>query len=232
MSANGSGQRADYRAEEAALEVDRWGDVVVDGVKRTLIAEGIHLIREGLVALISRENDLKVVAELERGDQVLPVALDLQPDVAVIGVDLAGTDGYTAATELSARLPSCRILLTAGRASRSDLRRAVAAQVRGFVLTNASPQYLADAVRRVAAGMKVIDPDLAFAALDSADNPLTPRELDVLRLAAAGEPATAIADQLCLTVGTVRNYISRVITKTGARNRVDAIRIADESGWL
>jgi two-component system response regulator DesR len=199
---------------------------------RVLVAEGSHLVRGGLIALLSRQRDLEVVAAVDDGDQVAATALELRPDVAIVGADLPGTDGFGVLEALAARLPDCRSLLIAARASNADLRRAAAARVRGFVLTTASPEYLAEAVRSVAAGRKVIDPDLAFAALTSADNPLTPRELDVLRLAAAGAPPADIAGQLCLSVGTVRNYLSRVNTKTGARNRIDAIRIASESGWL
>lgn len=218
-SSAGSG-RPDVPADEATA------------VRRILIAEGSHLLRGGLVALLSRQRDLEVVAAVEHGDQVAAAALAQRPDVAIIGVDLPGTDGFASLTALTARLPDCPTLLIAAQANNADLRRAIAARVRGFILTSASPQYLADAVRSVAAGRKVIDPDLAFAALTCADNPLTSRELDVLRLAADGAPPVDIAEQLCLSVGTVRNYLSRVTSKTGARNRIDAIRIASESGWL
>lgn len=218
-SSAGSG-RPDVPADEATA------------VRRILIAEGSHLLRGGLVALLSRQRDLEVVAAVEHGDQVAAAALAQRPDVAIIGVDLPGTDGFASLTALTARLPDCPTLLIAAQANNADLRRAIAARVRGFILTSASPQYLADAVRSVAAGRKVIDPDLAFAALTCTDNPLTSRELDVLRLAADGAPPVDIAEQLCLSVGTVRNYLSRVTSKTGARNRIDAIRIASESGWL
>jgi two-component system response regulator DesR len=113
-----------------------------------------------------------------------------------------------------------------------DLRQAVAAHATGFVLKDTAPENISRAIRHVANGMKALDPDLAFAALESPANPMTPRECDVLRLAAAGAPTAEIAGKLCLTIGTVRNHISRIIAKTGARNRIDAIRMADHRGWL
>jgi two-component system response regulator DesR len=113
-----------------------------------------------------------------------------------------------------------------------DLRKAVAAHATGFVLKDTSPEHIGEAIRQVAKGMKALDPDLAFATLDALVNPMTPRECDVLRLAAEGASTVEIAGLLCLTAGTVRNHISSIIAKIGARNRVDAIRIADHSGWL
>jgi two-component system response regulator DesR len=120
----------------------------------------------------------------------------------------------------------------AARPCPCDLRRAIAAHATGFVGKDAEPDSISRAIRLVAQGMKALDPDLAFAALDAPVNPMTPRETDVLRLAAAGATTAEIADKLCLTVGTVRNHISAVITKTGARNRIDAIRLAGQCGWL
>lgn len=199
---------------------------------RIMIAEDMPLLRGGLVALLSHEADIEVIAEAERGDQVVPVAVTRLPDVALIDSDLPGTDGYTAARQLHERLPSCRTLIMAPQPRAGDLRRVVAARAYGLVLHAAPPKYMAYAIRQVAKGQRVVDPDLAFAALDTPDTPLTPRELEVLRMAAQGTPPHDIAEDLCLTVGTVRNHLTKIISKTGARNRVDAIRIAGQEGWI
>jgi two-component system, NarL family, response regulator DesR len=201
-------------------------------VIKTLIAEQSCLIRAGLVALLSGADGIEVVAELQRGDQVVPASLVLQPDVAVLAAVLPGLDGFAAARALHAELPSCNSLIMSAQRDPAHLRRAVASHAVGFIVKDASPDFIAEAVRRVARGRKVIDPDLAFAALNATENPLTPRELDALRLAGEGATTAEIATKLCLSVGTVRNYLSRAIIKTGARNRVDAIRIATCSGWF
>jgi two-component system response regulator DesR len=201
-------------------------------VIRTLIAEQTSLIRAGLVAFLSCSDDIEVVAELQRGDQVVPASRALLPDVAVLAAALPGADGFAAARALHAELPSCHSLIMGDQRDPAGLRRAVAAHASGFVVRDAAPDFITEAVRRVARGRKVIDPDLAFAALNAAKNPLTSRELDALRLAAQGATTAEIARDLCLSVGTVRNYLSRAIAKTDARNRVDAIRIAVGAGWL
>jgi two-component system response regulator DesR len=190
------------------------------------------LIRAGLVACISRECDIEVVAELDRRDPVLPAVATLEPDVAVIDHGIAAADGFAVIHELHSAAPSCRTLIMATQPCPSDLRRAVAAHAAGFVRKDADPDSISRAIRQVAQGMKALDPDLAFAALDTPVNPMTSRETDVLRLAAVGVPTAEIARQLCLATGTVRNHICAIITKTGARNRVDAIRIANGCGWL
>jgi two-component system, NarL family, response regulator DesR len=201
-------------------------------VIRTLIAERIALIRAGLVACISRERDIEVVAELDRGESVLPTVSVLRPDVAVIDDGIACQDRFAVVRALHAATPSCRTLIMATTLRPCDLRQAVAAHATGFVRKDASPENISEAVRQVAKGKKACDLDLAFAALDAPANPLTPRECDVLRLAAEGAPTAEIASKFYLTVGTIRNHISNIITKTGARNRVDAIRIANRCGWL
>ena len=199
---------------------------------RTLIADRMALIRAGLVACISRERDIEVVAELDRREPVLPTVSSLRPDVAVIDDDIAGHDGFAVIHALHSITPSCHTLIMATRPHPGDLRKAVAAHATGFVLKDTSPEHIGEAIRQVAKGMKALDPDLAFATLDAPANPMTPRECDVLRLAAEGASTAEIAGLLCLTAGTVRNHISSIIAKIGARNRVDAIRIADHSGWL
>ena len=199
---------------------------------RTVIAERIALIRAGLVACISQERDIEVVAELDSREPVLSTVSSLRPDVAVIDDDIACRDGFAVIQALHTITPSCGTLIMASRPHPGALRKAVAAHATGFVLKDTSPENISDAIRQVAKGMKALDPDLAFATLDAPANPMTPRECDVLRLASAGASTAEIAGQLYLTAGTVRNHISSIICKVGARNRVDAIRIADHSGWL
>jgi two-component system, NarL family, response regulator DesR len=201
-------------------------------VIQVLIVENMNLIRGGLVALLSGHPDMEVVAELESADKALPAALELEPDVVLLGAGTDETNGFSVARSLQQELPSCAIVIMANRRRPGDLRHAVAAGVMGYLLIDAPPADLADAVRRVAQGERVIDSELAFAALDSAESPLTDREVDVLRLAAQGASSAEIAGHLFLSVRTVRNHISRIIGKMEARNRVDAIRIADDAGWL
>ena len=199
---------------------------------RTLIADRMALIRAGLVACISREPDIEVVAELDRREPVLPTVAALRPDVAVIDDGIAADDRFAVVRDLHDAVPCCRTLIMAARPCPCDLRRAVAAHATGFLCKDADPDSISRAIRQVAQGMRALDPDLAFAALETPVNPMTPRECDVLRLAAEGASTAEIAGLLCLTAGTVRNHISSIIAKIGARNRVDAIRIADHSGWL
>ncbi|MFF4501938.1 DNA-binding response regulator [Streptomyces sp. NPDC001401] len=199
---------------------------------RILLAEDMHMVRGALVALLDLENDLKVVAELERGDQILSAAREHRPDVAVIDIDLPGLDGLSAAELLHERLPDCRTLILTSLGRPGTLRRAMSAHVAGFLLKDAPPGDLAQAVRRVVAGQRVIDPQLALAAWGGSESPLATRETEVLQLAAQGTEPQEIAELLHLSTGTVRNYLTSAVTKLNARNRVDAIRIARESGWL
>ncbi|MEU2898403.1 response regulator transcription factor [Streptomyces sp. NPDC088106] len=199
---------------------------------RVLLAEDMRMVRGALVALLNLEDDLKVVAELERGDQILSAAREHRPDVAIIDIDLPGMDGLTAAGLLHERLPECRALILTSLGRPGTLRRAMAAHVAGFLLKDAPPGELAQAVRRVVAGQRVVDPQLALAAWGGSESPLTSRETEVLQLAAQGMEPQEIAAHLRLSVGTVRNYLTTAVTKLNARNRVDAIRIARETGWL
>ncbi|GAA2422254.1 MULTISPECIES: response regulator [Streptomyces] len=199
---------------------------------RILLAEDMNMVRGALVALLNLESDLDVVAEVERGDEIVDTALKCRPDVAIIDIDLPGLDGLTAAARLRERLPECRTLILTSLGRPGTLRRALSAQVSGYLLKDAPPKQLAEAVRRVAAGQRAIDPQLAVAAWGGTENPLTERENEVLKLAAEGAEAPEIARLLHLTTGTVRNYLTAVVAKLNARNRVDAIRIARESGWL
>jgi two-component system, NarL family, response regulator DesR len=192
----------------------------------------VTLVRAGVVSLLSCADDIDVVGEAGHGDEVVPLAKELLPDVAVLGAALPGTDGFALAGTLHEALPSCNSLIIGERHDPSLVRRVVAAHATGFVVQEAKLEHITEAIRSAAKGRKVIDPDLAFAAIDAVQNPLTSREVDALRLAAEGDTTAEIAERLCLSVGTIRNYLSRSIAKTGARNRVDAIRIARGSGWL
>lgn len=190
------------------------------------------MIRGALVALLSLEDDIEVVEELERGDRVLEAAERSRPDVAVLDIDMPGLDGLAVAAQLNQRLPDCRTLILTGLSQPGNLLRALRAHARGFIVKDSPAASLAEGIRRVAAGQRVIDPELVSVAFDTGDSPLTERETDVLREAAAGTPTDQIATRLSLSPATVRNYISNAISKVGGHNRIDAIRIAREAGWL
>jgi two-component system response regulator DesR len=175
---------------------------------------------------------MKVVAAIDRGDYIVSQALAHRPDVAVIDIDLPGLDGLTAAAQLHAELPSCPTLILTNLGRAGNLRRALAAHVSGFLLKDAPPEQLAWAIRNVVAGRRVIDPHLAVSTWEGSENPLSAREHEVLRIAAGGAEPAEIATVLHLSVGTVRNYLTNIVTKMNARNRVDAIRAAREAGWL
>lgn len=200
---------------------------------RVLLAEDMHMVRGALVALLDLEHDIEVVSQVTSGDEILPAIRSTSPDVAIIDIDLPGKDGLTAAAEIN-ELPRhpCRILILTSLSRPGTVRRALDARVNGFMLKDAPPDKLANAIRQISAGGRVIDSDLALAAWESSDCPLTNREIEILRRAASGETVTEIAAQLFLSAGTVRNYLTTTVTKLNARNRVDAIRIATDSGWL
>jgi len=201
-------------------------------VIRVLIAEDMHMIRGALVALLRLERDIEVVAELDRGDTILEAALRTTPDVAVIDIDLPGLDGLSAAEALYEQLPSCKTLILTGLSQPGNLLRALKVHVRGFLLKDAPAPQLANAIRSVAGGMRVLDPELVAAAVETGATPLTDREADVLRAAQSGLSTEEIGKRLNLSAATVRNYLSNTIGKLGARNRLDAIRIAEDAGWL
>lgn len=199
---------------------------------KVLLAEDMHMVRGALVALLNLESDIEVVAEVSSGDQILPAAKAAQPDVAVIDIDLPGKDGLSAAIEIHENLPDCHTLILTSLGRPGTVRRALDAKVNGFLLKDAPSDKLANAVRSVAIGRRFIDSELALAAWETDDCPLTPRELEILSLAAKGRTVADIAAELYLSAGTVRNYLAAVVTKLNARNRVHAIRIATESEWL
>lgn len=199
---------------------------------RILLAEDVAMVRGALVALIELEPDLKVVAAIENGADIVSTALSCQPDVAVIDIDLPGMDGLSAAAQLRTELPRCRTLILTNLGRSGTVSRALAARVSGFLLKDSPPEDLANAIRTVAMGRRVIDPQLALSAWDCGENPLSSREHEVLRLTAKGAGPVEIASALHLSVGTVRNYLTTIVTKLHARNRVEAVKKAYDSGWL
>jgi two-component system, NarL family, response regulator DesR len=199
---------------------------------RVLIAEDQHLIRGALAALLALEDDLEVVAELERGDQIVETAMRTRPDVAVVDIDLPGMDGLTAAEQLSQRLPECRTLVLTGFSQPGNLLRALKVHVRGFIVKDAPAQTLADGIRRVARGERVIDPELVAAALETGSTPLTPREIEVLRAAEGGHSTEQIAERLSLSPATVRNYLSNAISKGHAGASEDRFEVVERESEL
>ncbi|WP_431943812.1 response regulator transcription factor [Micromonospora marina] len=199
---------------------------------RLLLADDQALVRGALAALLSLEPDLTVVAEVSRGDEVVPEALRTAPDVALLDVEMPGLDGVAATATLRAALPSCRVLVVTTFGRPGYLRRAMEAGANGFVVKDTPARQLADAVRRVHAGLRVVDPALAAETLATGPSPLTERETEVLRTARGGGTVAELAATLHLSEGTVRNHLSAAIGKTGARNRADAVRVAEANGWL
>lgn len=199
---------------------------------RILLVEPMNLLRGALAATLSLEEDLHVVADLSCLDQALDMARAVPPDVAVINITLLADDGLRTVARLNLELPGCATLALSGVDAPGRLSRALNGYVRGVVDTQAAPSELACSIRQLAKGERVIDARLAVAMLAAPRNPLSPRELDVLSVAASGVPSHEVAAKLHLTTGTVRNYISAILRKTGARNRLEAVRLAEEAGWL
>ena len=199
---------------------------------RVLIAEDQSLVRGAIVALLGLERDLEVVADVARGDEVVARALEVRPDVALLDIEMPGVDGLTAAAQLRAALPSCRVIVVTTFGRPGYLRRAMEAGASGFLLKDAPATQLAEAIRRVAAGGRVVDPALAIDALAEGTNPLSPREREVLSASVETATIAGLAQRLSLSEGTVRNHLSAAIQKVGARNRAEAARIAEEKGWL
>jgi two-component system response regulator DesR len=199
---------------------------------RVLLAEDQGMVRGALAALLQLEEDIEVVAEVARGDEVLAAALESQPDVALLDIEMPGSSGLEAAQILSRQLPSCRIaiLTTFGRSG--YLRQAMESGATAFLLKDAPAADLAVAIRRVMAGERVVDPELALTALSEGQNPLTPREREVLAASLSGASIAEIASRLVVSEGTIRNHLSEAIQKMAARNRFEAARIAEEKGWL
>ncbi len=199
---------------------------------RLLLADDQALVRGALAALLDLESDLQVVAEVSRGDEVVAAAVAHQADVALLDVEMPGADGIAATAALRRALPTCRVLVVTTFGRPGYLRRAMEAGASGFVVKDTPARQLAEAVRRVHAGLRVLDPGLAEESLVSGASPLTARETQVLRAARGGDTVADLAAELHLSEGTVRNHLSSAIGKTGARNRAEAVRMAEEAGWL
>jgi two-component system response regulator DesR len=199
---------------------------------RVLLAEDQAMVRGALSALLGLEEDIEVIAEVGRGDEVLQVARSVQPDVALLDIEMPGGGGLPAAQALRECLPSCRVVILTTFGRSGYLRRAIESGAVGFLLKDAPADDLPDAIRRVMKGERVVDPELALAALSEGNNPLTLREREVLSVALTGASLIDIAAQLSLSEGTVRNHLSIAMQKLGARNRMEAARRAEQKGWL
>lgn len=199
---------------------------------RLLLADDQALVRGALAALLDLETDLEVVAQVGRGDEVVAAARAARAEVALLDVEMPGLDGIAAAAAIRAELPGCRSLIVTTFGRPGYLRRALDAGAAGFVVKDTPAEQLADAVRRVHSGLRVVDPDLAVASLAVGSSPLTERETHVLALAADGGTVAQVAAEAYLSEGTVRNYLSSAMGKTGGRTRAEAVRIAQENGWL
>lgn len=199
---------------------------------RVLLADDEHLIRGALAALLALEDDLTVVAEAAGGDEALAMARAHRPDVAVLDLQMPGLDGVAVAASLRTAAPGCAAMIVTSHGRPGALKQALSAGVRGFVPKTVSAQRLAEVIRTVHGGGRYVDPELAADAIAAGDSPLTPREAEVLELAADGAPVSDIARRASLTPGTVRNYLSSAMTKLNAENRHAAARMARERGWL
>jgi two-component system response regulator DesR len=198
---------------------------------RVLIAEDQAMVLGALGALLDIESDLEVVAKAVSGEEALAHVVALQPDVVVTDIEMPGISGLELAGEIHRRGSRARVIILTTFARPGYLRRALDAGASGYLLKDTPSHRLADAIRRVHAGGRAVDPELAAEAWSEAD-PLTDRERQVLRLAAEGRSGADIARDLHLSEGTVRNYLSEAISKVGARNRVEAARLARAKGWL
>lgn len=199
---------------------------------RVLLADDQALVRGALAALLDLEADLTVVGQAADGAEAVALAREVGPDVVLMDVDMPGMDGIEATAALGALRPRPRVLIVTTFGRPGYLRRALRAGASGFVVKDTPAAQLADAVRRVHAGLRVVDPQLAADSLVDGDSPLTEREGDALRAARDGGTVADIARSLHLSEGTVRNHLSAAIGKTEARTRADAVRIADQRGWL
>ena len=199
---------------------------------RVLIAEDQAMIRGALASLIGMEPDIEVVGQVSRGDEVLAAARQARPDVALLDIEMPGQTGLDAAEELSRELPGIGILILTTFGRPGYLRRAMEGGAAGFLLKDAPAHELAAAIRRAVAGERVVDPGLAAAALSQGESPLTPREHEVLEASRRYATVAELAGALHLSPGTVRNHLSSVMQKLDARNRAEAVRVAEERGWL
>jgi two-component system, NarL family, response regulator DesR len=201
-------------------------------VIRVLMAEDQGMVRGALAALLELEDDIEVVAQVGRGDEVVAAALEVGPDIALLDIEMPGASGLDASEELAEALPECKILILTTFGRPGYLRRAMEGGAAGFVLKDAPASELVRAIRRALAGERIVDPGLAAAALSQGESPLTPREREVLAASRRYATVAELAAEIFLSHGTVRNHLSSVMQKLDARNRADAVRIAEENGWI
>ncbi|MGY1705151.1 DNA-binding response regulator [Geodermatophilus sp. SYSU D00697] len=199
---------------------------------RVLLADDENLIRTALAALLDLEEDLEVVAQAASGAEALAMARAHTPDVAVLDLQMPDRDGINVAGELLSAVPGCAVVIVTGHGRAGHLKRALEAGIRGFLPKTVSAPVLTDVVRTVHRGGRYVDPELAAEAISAGDSPLTPREADVLELAAGGAPVEEIAARAHLSPGTVRNHLSSAATKLGAPNRHAAVAAARRHGWI
>jgi len=199
---------------------------------KVLLADDQALVRGALAALLALEPDLEVVAEVGRGDEVVDAARSSGADVCLLDIEMPGVDGIAAAAAVRNDLPGVRTLVVTTFGRPGYLRRALEAGASGFVVKDTPARQLAEAVRRVHAGLRVVDPSLATESLVDGANPLTDREREVLGVALRGGTVAAIAEVVHLSQGTVRNHLSSAIGKTGTSTRAEAARVAQDRGWL
>lgn len=197
-----------------------------------LLADDENLVRSALRALLSLEPDIDIVAEAASGTEALAMARAHRPDVAVLDLQMPEPDGIAVAAAMRTELPETRTMIVTSHGRAGHLKRALAAGVRGFLPKTVSSGVLADVVRTVHSGGRFVDPELAAEAISAGESPLTPREADVLELAAGGAPVDEIAERASLSPGTVRNYLSSCVTKLGAANRHEAVEVARKHGWI
>lgn len=198
---------------------------------RVLIAEDQGMVLGALAALLELEPDIEVVGRARDGREALDLIQTAKPDVVLTDIEMPRMTGLELAAELKRRGSSTRVVILTTFGRGGYLRRALDAGAAGYLLKDAPAERLAEAIRRVHAGLRAVDPELAAAAWEDAD-PLTDRERQVLRLAGEGQSSARIAAELHLSEGTVRNYLSEAISKVGGENRVEAARIARQKGWL
>lgn len=199
---------------------------------KVMLANRDSLIRGALSALLNREADLTVVAEACHGHSVLDVALTHRPDVAVIDLVIPSLDGLKITMEMTQLLPGCAVIVLAGRAELPHLRQTLLAGAKGFLAKSAPADSLAEVVRWVHVGGRYVDPRLAADVITAPECPLARRELEVLRLVEGGATVAEIAKRVQLSSGTVRNYLASVVNKLGASNRLEALHIAYDNGWI
>ncbi|MCM3041395.1 response regulator transcription factor [Paenibacillus motobuensis] len=198
---------------------------------KILIAEDQRLLRGALASLLDLEDDIEVVGQASDGAEALELIFKLQPDICLMDIEMPQLSGLDVAEEIQARALPCRVIILTTFARPGYFERAIKANIHGYLLKDEPSDRLAEAIRRVMAGHREVSPELIFGSLHN-ENPLTAREIDILKLAAQGGSAADIAKSMHLSYGTVRNYISEIINKLEAKNRMEAVRIAEEKGWI